>query len=702
MTPRAATLLTLLVCGVACTPADRTAPSPQAKNVILFIGDGMGVSTVTATRIFDGQSKGMAGEDNVLSFERFPNLALVKTYNTNQQVPDSAGTATAMLTGIKTRAGVLNVGPQVLRSSCDTALDHALTTIVDLAKRRGLSAGVVTTTRLTHATPAAMYARSPERDWEGNDLMPDAARYQGCTDIAEQLVSYSIGGGLDVMLGGGSKYFRGSSLGGARREPDRDLVQEWVDAAPGRRYVETATELEGVQPGGQVLGIFARSHLAYVADRKATSSQPMLSDMTRLAIELLAADEDGYFLMVESGRIDHGHHDGQAGYALLEAQEFARAVATAMELIDPEETLVMVTADHSHVFTMGGYPTRGNPILGLVRGNDRSGEPNPEPALADDGQPYTTLGYANGPGAVQELPRPAPETGIHAMQQALVPLRWENLDGSFDFSETHAGEDVPLYATGPGSEGVRGVMEQNEDLRCDDQRARLDRSALTIVVAAGCLLFRIAHLDVAVEAGPIHDRNARRDDVAFDDAAVAYRHADGRGQVARDFAFDKNLRGVHVGDKHPLRLHRQAALALIDLALDRAFDDEILAGRQFALEVQRFADYRNRVTGGRLGFRVFAYRPGNITKRDDLRLRERLVVPGALERLHDFRIRHVDFLGSGGVSRLLGGLGGLLPIRLLIRLDLCGLLHAFRRRFGDSLRLLPSFGLVLRLGRGLA
>ena len=160
-------LLALLVCGAACAPRESDPPQ-TAKNVILFIGDGMGVSTITAARIYDGQTKGMDGEENVLSFERFPNLALIKTYNTNQQVPDSAGTATAMLTGTKTRAGVINIGPNARRSSCESARANPLTTIVDEAKRRGLSAGVVTTTRLTHATPATMYARSAERDWEGN------------------------------------------------------------------------------------------------------------------------------------------------------------------------------------------------------------------------------------------------------------------------------------------------------------------------------------------------------------------------------------------------------------------------------------------------------------------------------------------------------------------------------------------------------
>ena len=162
--------------------------------------------------------------------------------------------------------------------------------------------------------------------------------------------------------------------------------------------------------------------------------------------------------MVESGRIDHGHHEGKAGYALEEAVEFARAIQWAIDNTDPEETLILVTADHSHVFTIAGYPRRGNDILGLVvppeGGGEDGGDTGGGPTLAADGKPYTTLGYANGPGAVAmdtEGGRPIPETGVKARQQALVPSG----------SETHGGEDVALFAQGPGSERVKGVTEQN-------------------------------------------------------------------------------------------------------------------------------------------------------------------------------------------------------------------------------------------------
>ncbi len=433
----------------------------HAKNVILFIGDGMGVSTVTAARIFDGQSQGMSGEEHWLAFERFPNVALVKTYNTNQQVPDSAGAATAMVTGQKTRAGVISVAPQVKRQACTDALANPLATIGEIAEERGKAVGFVTTARVTHATPAAIYAHSPERDWESDGQMPHADWERGCRDIAYQLVNFAGGRSLDIAMGGARSAFFGSDHGGTRSDPGDNLVGQWLSGGRQRRYVTSADQLTSLQSGDQVLGLFSDSHMTFIADRQENSTEPSLSQMTATAIDLLAGDNNGYFLMVEGGRIDHGHHDGKPGYALLEAQEFNHAIETALEKIDLKNTLVLVTADHSHVFTISGYPTRGNPILGLVIGNDKNGEPNQNPTIAADGLPYTTLGYSNGPGALTELPRPTPVTGIHAVAQSLVAVVDIEADGTISNDETHGGEDVALYGTGAGSENVRGVLEQN-------------------------------------------------------------------------------------------------------------------------------------------------------------------------------------------------------------------------------------------------
>ena len=447
------------------SPAQPSVAANVARNVILFIGDGMGVSTVTAARIFDGQSLGLSGEEHSLIFETFPHVALVKTYNTNQQVPDSAGTATAMMTGIKTRAGVINIGPQALRRNCQAALDNPLTPLGVTAGERGKSVGIVTTTRLTHATPASVFARTPERDWESDRYLPESDRALGCRDIAYQLTHFDAGGGLDVVLGGGRAEFYGGGFDGNRVGEQDDLIQEWLNGGPNRTYITTQDELAQLQaaqqPGQQVLGTFSRSHMTYVAERTPDTTEPTLAEMTSAAIDLLAQAQDGFFLMVEGGRIDHGHHDSKPGYALLETQAFARAIEAALEKVDLEETLVLVTADHSHVFTIAGYPVRGNPILGLVVENDDTGEPLPEVAVDATGTPYTTLGYANGPGAVPGQPRSVPEVGAGAVYQSFVRIERPRIDGSLDYSETHGGEDVALYGIGVGSDRVGGVIEQN-------------------------------------------------------------------------------------------------------------------------------------------------------------------------------------------------------------------------------------------------
>ncbi len=448
----AASLLPLAACtttdGAGAPVASASAPaSAQAKNVILFIGDGMGISTITAARIYDGQKRGESGEENSLSFEKFGNVALVKTYNTNAQVPDSAGTATAIHSGVKTRIGVLGIGPDAEKGVCADALAHPLPLLGEEVKRRGAALGIVTTTRLTHATPASVYARSADRDWESDSLIPADQRDAGCKDIAQQLVDADF----DVALGGGTAVMFGPDEGGARGGAGADLPGDWARRTDGN-LVFTRADLAKAPLDGPLLGLFSPSHMTYMADRKPDSSEPTLTEMTAAALARLKAHSGGYYLMAEGGRIDHAHHEGRAGYALEETVEMARAVQYAVDNTDPADTLIMVTADHSHVFTIAGYPQRGNDILGLVVPPIGRGEDGGDggPLMAADGKPYTTLGYANGPGAVQGE-RQIPQTGLAARQQALVPLG----------SETHGGEDVALFATGPGSDRVRGVIEQN-------------------------------------------------------------------------------------------------------------------------------------------------------------------------------------------------------------------------------------------------
>lgn len=436
----------------------------RAKNVILFVGDGMGVTTVSAARILEGQINGGAGEESLLFFEMFPHLAMAKTYNTNQQVPDSAGTMTAMMTGAKTKAGVLSVGPQVVRGDHTTVPGNELTTLLERAETKGLSTGLVSTARITHATPGACYSHTPERNWEADsDLSPEAAA-DDFPDIARQLIEFPYGDGLEVVLGGGRRNFLPDTTPdpedvGATgvREDGRNLTQEWL-GQPSSAYVWDKAGFDAVNPNStkHLLGLFERSHMEYEADRHLDAGgEPSLSEMTEKAIDVLDRDNNGYFLMVESGRIDHAHHASNAYRSLTDTIEFANAIEAAVAKVDLSKTLILVTADHGHVFTIAGYPTRGNDILGKVIPNDETGEPAPDFARDLDGLTYTTVSYANGPGYIPG-PRPDLESvdtsAPDYLQEATVPLS----------SETHSGEDVPLYGVGKGSREVAGTLEQDK------------------------------------------------------------------------------------------------------------------------------------------------------------------------------------------------------------------------------------------------
>jgi alkaline phosphatase len=442
----------------------------RAKNVIVFLGDGMSIATINAARIYEGQQRGDMGEENLLSFERLPYSGLVKTYNTDAMVPDSAGTMSAIMTGVKTRAGVISVAPSVFYQQCDGANAHRVETALEIAERQGKATGVVTTARLTHATPAATYAHSADREWENDSKLNASAREKGCLDIARQLIQFNHGDGIEVALGGGRENFLGNAQNdpeyphktGARVDQD-DLTKAWRQRNPQGHYVWNrdqflALDLKNTQ---RVLGLFEPSHMRYEAER-GEGNEPSLSEMTRTAISLLQKNKKGFFLMVEGGRIDHAHHGGNARNALNETVEFARAVQVALEMTQERDTLIVVTADHGHTLSLAGDDVRrGNPILGLAQGFESE---NGDYTIQKDlnGKPFAILNYINGPGfGVLSAPpkvdyvRPdlsAIDTSAWPhRQEALIPLK----------SETHSGEDVSVYARGPWSHLFTGTLEQH-------------------------------------------------------------------------------------------------------------------------------------------------------------------------------------------------------------------------------------------------
>lgn len=466
----------------AAHAARNGAMAGRAKNVIVFLGDGMSLTTVAAARILAGQLAGGPGEEHELAWERFPYTALSKTYNTNSQTPDSAGTMTAIASGVKTRAGVLGVGPSAARRDCAAALNDRLVSLLDIAQSAGLRTGIVTTTRITHATPAAMYATSPERDWENDGQLTPAAVQQGCHDLARQLVEPRSGRFPDVVFGGGRMHFLSrtqtdperADRTGLRRD-GRDLIAEWRAAHPRGAYVWNRDQLAAARDASPILGLFEYDHLHFDHDRPNDPGEPSLAELTTAAITRLQGT-DGFLLLVEGGRIDHANHYGNAHRALTDTIAMSAAVDAAVAATSADDTLILVTADHSHTLTFAGYPVRGNPILGKVVGSSGEGAATGPYALDATGRPYTTLGYANGPGhtaasaSQPEGPKHHlhPGTGYQArterphladvdtahpdyLQESIVPLA----------SETHGGDDVGVWASGPGSEAVRGTLEQH-------------------------------------------------------------------------------------------------------------------------------------------------------------------------------------------------------------------------------------------------
>lgn len=140
--------------------------APKAKNVILFVGDGMGVSTITAGRIYAGQTRGVDGESYRLAMESLPYSAFSKTYSHDAQVPDSAATATAMMSGVKTASRTLGLRQGVAYGNCASAQGQGTDSIFEIAENAGLATGIVSTARITHATPASTYSESANRNWE--------------------------------------------------------------------------------------------------------------------------------------------------------------------------------------------------------------------------------------------------------------------------------------------------------------------------------------------------------------------------------------------------------------------------------------------------------------------------------------------------------------------------------------------------------
>ena len=430
----------------------------EAKNIIFFLGDGMGPTTITAARIYK------YGEDGSLTMDTLERTARIKTFSADAQTTDSAPSMAAYMTGVKMNNEVISMSAETVATNpgrdangnlgvnnCAATNGTAAPTILELAKAKGKAVGTITTTELTHATPATAWSHICNRN----------AQYH----IAAQLVpggagfNTALGDGVDVLMGGGRNHFTPYGAGNTTGRADgRNLLTEL--AAKGYTVAANKTEMNAAT-GKKFIGLYStRSHLEYELDRTATpplgegASQPSLAEMTVKAMDLLAQNTNGYFLMVEGGRIDHALHGTNAKRALTDTIAFDDAIKAALakaKLTDPTlaNTLIVVTADHDHTLAFNGYGKRGNPILDINRGY-RDGQP----AKDADGNTYTTLVFGNGPNR--------PNTRASLDSTAVLADNYLQETGVRLSSETHGGGDVKLFATGAGAKPFKGTLDNTK------------------------------------------------------------------------------------------------------------------------------------------------------------------------------------------------------------------------------------------------
>ncbi|XP_059479347.1 alkaline phosphatase, tissue-nonspecific isozyme-like [Neocloeon triangulifer] len=437
----------------------------RARNVVLFVGDGMGPNTITAARIYKGQlaGEGRDAERGLLAFERFPHVALLKTYNTDKQVSDSASTATALFSGVKSNYKTVGLDANVKLGDCESSLNksYRADSILKWAQDAGKLTGFVTNTRLTHATPAALYAHSAHRSWECEAKMPRSAAK--CKDIARQMVEDEPGKSINVILGGGRQCLVSNVTITAKdpidtwacRRGDRlDLIRMWEEEKRAKgvshSVVSKNKELTEVdfEKTDFLLGVFTNGFLQYEHERDAEIS-PSLAEMTVAAIKTLNKGPNGFILVVESGMIDQAHHRGTARKALDETVALEKAVEEALKLVDLNETLVIVTADHTHTLSIAGYPVRGTSIMGIAYKSK------------SDALNYTTLSYATGteikfyPFNATHVTRPDPST------EDVESFEYKQHSAISTDEGVHGGGEVTAYAIGPWSHLFQSVHEQN-------------------------------------------------------------------------------------------------------------------------------------------------------------------------------------------------------------------------------------------------
>ncbi|GMR50823.1 hypothetical protein PMAYCL1PPCAC_21018 [Pristionchus mayeri] len=412
------------------------------KNVILFIGDGMGIATITAARVARNQKNGNTDVNKPFFFETFPFSGLSKTASFDTHTTDSAAAAVALMCGRKVEQNTLGRLPG-FGNKCEFGEKAKIKDgIADLAIDKGVDVGFVTTSSITDATPGAMYAKDVHRRMEF-----DSAPFMNatnCDDIATQILSHPADK-FKVMMGGGHAQFLPNAVGGNRTD-NRSIEEEWTHLRPMQkaqsRVLLTGTEdfvRHTPEDDQQLLGIFAPLHFPYRVDEnlRNSSSVPRLSEMAVKAVQVMnkQSDSRGYFLMIEGANIDKAQHKNRFHLATEELNEFDRAIEQVTQMVG-DDTLIIITADHAHALTIPGYLNKSHSIF------ERDGN-------------VSQIFFATGPGygdGNRTLYSPEESEDPHFAQPA-----------SFFFTDArHGGEDVGIWAKGPYAWLFTGTMENTQ------------------------------------------------------------------------------------------------------------------------------------------------------------------------------------------------------------------------------------------------
>jgi alkaline phosphatase len=417
----------------------------QAKNVILMIGDGMGLAHVHTTWLYATRQLGK----NFVMTEIMDKgrTAYIINDTLDSSVSESAEAATQMATGVKVHVKAISVGPD----------GRPLKTILEMAKERGKATGLVTTSGITDATPASFAAHVENRTKE--DV------------IADQLIKSEV----NILLGGRRRFFLPEAEKG-RRKDGRNLIEEAKQN--GYVFVQIAEEMKGAQ-GEKILGLFNHGDMMFEIDRKG-SQEPSLAEMTVKALEVLSKDPDGFFLMVEGGRIDHAAHHNDIGGVIWDILAFDEAARVAYDYQkNNPDTLLMIVADHE---------TGGLVVLPHSRTSPEFVGMNVE-AISKIKSSYEVrnkeLGEDPTPGKIKEVIKKYYDIELSDGEAEAIktncigkldPKHFSNMDASIAFGlrlyhrigwglQIHSATPLPFWGIGPGSERINEWRHNTELFR---------------------------------------------------------------------------------------------------------------------------------------------------------------------------------------------------------------------------------------------